>query len=541
MPGINDVEIRPSNITGGGNGVFAKKAFAPGDAIFSLARPFIAELDHHRLEDTCAWCCSRAAIDPHERENSRKMGLPAGFIELKACTGCKKIKYCSKACQSKAWKLEHKHECKVLAVPTRPLLPHGVRATLKLLRRLQAGDPAVKEILRFDSKFDDVRKTDPQTYDDYSTLAYGAWKYADEPSKASLDVARHLFFAVNCNALTLSTPLDDVSLGIGFDPLICTVNHSCDPNAFFLFNQPCTVLRASRAVAKGEEIFMRYRDITNPFTVRQAELKGSYYFDCTCSKCAKGASSREDAFAQPIENLSPEWCRRVDDLITKQDASKSDLSMFQVGSNSSQAERRMAALQAEAFKPWHAMSTIKHEFHGSEPGTQISDLKAALHICLESGMWSLTRQPVPHLLRALFAAYTAAGDVERALHIGLKRHFVVKPVTAPQPFWYENLVDAWALTNVATTYSNPRNQGDAERLARKGCDTRMLFLGLLMEVWENMPKAYGRESPFGGVVTRVWKTCVGDFEEPPQVLKDQVRAAWPKLRTYAEGIDVLRI
>ena len=69
----------------------------------------------------------------------------------------------------------------------------------------------------------------------------------------------------------------------------------------------------------------------------------------------------------------------------------------------------------------------------------------------------------------------------------------------------------------------------------------MLFLGLLMEVWENMPKAYGRDSAFGGVVGRVWKTCVGDFEEPPQALRDQVREAWPKLKAYAETIDVLRI
>ncbi|KAK4540805.1 hypothetical protein LTR36_008882 [Oleoguttula mirabilis] len=541
MSVIDNVEIRPSTITGAGDGIFAKKTFAPGDIILSLARPLVTELDKGRLDDTCAWCCSRAATDPHERASSRKMGLPAGFTEVKACTGCNTIKYCSKACQSKAWKLEHKHECKVLAVPNRPPLPHGVRATLKLLRRLQADDKAVKEVLRFAPKFDAVRKADPDTYDDYCTLAYGAWKYADEPSKANLDVARHLFFAVNCNALTLSTPLDDVSLGIGFDPLVCRVNHSCDPNAFFIFNCPQAVLRASRPVAKGEEIFIKYRDGTNPFTIRQAELKESYYFDCTCAKCAKGVTLREDAFAKPIESLNPEWCRRADELMKKQGASKASLFLYRVGGDSSEAERRMTALQTEAFKPWQAMRTIKTQYHGAQPGTGVADLKAALRLCLESGMWPLTRQPVPHLLRALFAAYTAAGDVDRALHVGLKKHFVVDPVIAPQPFWFEHLIDSWALTNVATTYSHPSNQDDAGALARKGCDTRMLFLGLLMEVWENLPKSYGRQSQLGGVVNRVWRTCVGEFDEPPKELREQVRQAWPGLKAYAEKIDVLSL
>lgn len=209
MPGADDVEVRPSRIPGAGNGLFAKKAFAPGDMVVSLPRPLIAELDMARLEDTCAWCCSRAATDPMERMKSQELGLPAGFVEVKACTGCKKIKYCSKGCQSKAWKVEHKYECKVLAPPTRPPLPHGVRATVKVLKKLQAGEESVKEILRFDKKYDEVRKHDPELYEQHSTMAYGAWKYAGEPSKANLDVARHLFFAINCNALTLSNPNDD--------------------------------------------------------------------------------------------------------------------------------------------------------------------------------------------------------------------------------------------------------------------------------------------------------------------------------------------
>ena len=56
------------------------------------------------------------------------------------------------------------------------------------------------------------------------------------------------------NTIQLSSPLDDTSLGVGFDPILCSANHSCDPNAVVVFNQPKLVLRAIKPIKKGEEI-----------------------------------------------------------------------------------------------------------------------------------------------------------------------------------------------------------------------------------------------------------------------------------------------
>ncbi|EGP88636.1 uncharacterized protein MYCGRDRAFT_37947, partial [Zymoseptoria tritici IPO323] len=78
-----DVEVKQSAIPGAGRGLFATKDFEPGDIVLSLDRPYVAELDIDRLCDTCAWCFQR---------------LPAGFVQTKACTGCKKVRYCSKTC-----------------------------------------------------------------------------------------------------------------------------------------------------------------------------------------------------------------------------------------------------------------------------------------------------------------------------------------------------------------------------------------------------------------------------------------------------------
>lgn len=66
------------------------------------------------------------------------------------------------------------------------------------------------------------------------------------------------------NTIQLSDALGDTSLGIGFDPVLCSANHSCEPNAAVVFNQPKLVLRAITPVKKGDEIFIKYVDVTNP-------------------------------------------------------------------------------------------------------------------------------------------------------------------------------------------------------------------------------------------------------------------------------------
>ena len=90
------------------------------------------------------------------------------------------------------------------------------------------------------------------------------------------------------NTLSLSAPYDDLSLGMGFDPIVCSANHSCDPNAVVMFNQPQVVVRALSRISAGEEVFIKYIDTTNPRSVRRAELNESYYFECNCAKCKLG-------------------------------------------------------------------------------------------------------------------------------------------------------------------------------------------------------------------------------------------------------------
>lgn len=82
------LEIKASPISG--KGIFATKSFAPGDVVLELERPLVATLDKERVEDTCGWCFNWINLSL-----TAPTAIPA-HRKVKWCSGCNKIKYCSK-------------------------------------------------------------------------------------------------------------------------------------------------------------------------------------------------------------------------------------------------------------------------------------------------------------------------------------------------------------------------------------------------------------------------------------------------------------
>jgi hypothetical protein len=116
------VEVRPSPTSG--NGLFATKDIPAGSTILLKSRPLIGELDLPRLEESCHNCFmwSQKAVSVcaiHAHEPDRYPGkypdcsgcqTEGEVIGVKACTGCKKVRYCSKVCFScyrYSWNLAH--------------------------------------------------------------------------------------------------------------------------------------------------------------------------------------------------------------------------------------------------------------------------------------------------------------------------------------------------------------------------------------------------------------------------------------------------
>lgn len=337
-----------------------------------------------------------------------------------------------------------------------------------------------------------------------------------------------------CNAFTLASPVDGVKFGIGFDNTICAANHSCDPNVVMTFLQPKVELRALRPIKSGEEIFVKYVDVTNPIGVRQAELKETYFFDCKCSKCSKGTKSAEDRFAQDPEELPARYHAIADTLIKKHDAQLSHF-LASPPDDATTAQKRVAAMEAEAF-------VISGTTLGGGDSVQSDEetIRNALKMCLDSGMWSHARQPVPQLCRQLFQMYIETGSPYRAFRIGLKAYFEILPKVSPQEFYPDRLIDTWGLATVANILCGPAFTEIYGELQASGVDLRVVFIGLLFDVYDQLPRMYGLASPFGKVIENTFKQIVAGMGLSEADLRERIKQTWPSLETAARSIDLLK-
>lgn len=92
----------------------------------------------------------------------------------------------------------------------------------------------------------------------------------------------------------------------GVYPTLCLINHSCVPNAHNSWNstEEHETIYAIRPIKSGAEITISY-DHGGPSSARQAFLKESFGFTCTCSGCTLPPSSLQasDSRRMQIQSL----------------------------------------------------------------------------------------------------------------------------------------------------------------------------------------------------------------------------------------------
>ena len=86
------VHITARIIPSQGTGLFTSKRIEAGELVFKVERPLITVLDSARLRSCCEWCLTSG----HEGEclDDADVG-----VRLRACTGCRVVRYCSKVGQ----------------------------------------------------------------------------------------------------------------------------------------------------------------------------------------------------------------------------------------------------------------------------------------------------------------------------------------------------------------------------------------------------------------------------------------------------------
>lgn len=82
LPSVTTKTVPLPAPDGMGNGLFATTDIKVGEDAVHAKVPFVAVLDTPRLDDTCSACFGKRQME-------------AG-TELKACTGCRIVKYCDR-------------------------------------------------------------------------------------------------------------------------------------------------------------------------------------------------------------------------------------------------------------------------------------------------------------------------------------------------------------------------------------------------------------------------------------------------------------
>lgn len=334
------------------------------------------------------------------------------------------------------------------------------------------------------------------------------------------------------NVFTLSSPYDDQRFGVGFDPVLCSANHSCDHNVAQVFNQPETILRAIKPIKKGEEVFMRYICVTNPQPVRRYELQKRYFFDCECTTCRKGPTTPAEAFLKAPGKLAPPFVSIADGLVKRH---SERLATYLIPGEDDTAMRRLAAIEAEAF----SVSGLSQSGGGKEASEP--EIKDALKLCLNSGMWSYKRQPVPHLLEQLFRYYIETRQRYPAWRVGLKMYFEADFGSSEYRCDPERITNVWMLQFVTTTLCYPDMAHIRQECMEAGLDLMVVVVGFLLATHDYMSKTYGMDSPFGRIVHTVYQQAMEKSPHSEQKLREMVKETWVKLEVVAKSVDVLNL
>ncbi|KAG7382709.1 SET and MYND domain-containing protein 5 [Phytophthora pseudosyringae] len=99
--------------------------------------------------------------------------------------------------------------------------------------------------------------------------------------------------------------------GTALFPIICTMNHSCDPNCTVLYtkNGDGHVV-AIRDIQKGEELCICYIDVDMDVQMREANLR-EYKFKCFCSRCVQERQQLERQNPRQEQRASPASAQRT--------------------------------------------------------------------------------------------------------------------------------------------------------------------------------------------------------------------------------------
>ncbi|KAJ5176124.1 uncharacterized protein N7482_002001 [Penicillium canariense] len=483
LPSVTTKTVPGPAPSGMGNGLFATTDIKVGEDVVHAAVPFVAVLDTPRLDDTCSACFGKRQME-------------AG-TELKACTGCRVVKYCDRTCQSKDWKFAHSLECSIFQRLKPQVLPNNARALLRMVLRTSKGKYTTQELGIFTNLETHIQEIqEVQAHLDRINLTSKAVKNYSETDMTQEAIMAYAA-RLDLNSFNLTTAMYD-RIGLYLHPYAALINHSCDYNAVVGFDGEELYVKAMRPIKKNEQIFISYIDTTTPNEVRRKELSERYFFDCQCTKCAKGTDTPEDQFTETPE----------------------DMSILEI------AEKQALELMQQA-------STSN-----GKPEEEIKKLESAMRILKQTSKWPLTRQPYASLRDQLIISLLSVNNFSKAFLHAAIRYLRIDPVLYSHAHPIRHL-HAWILAKLAIYLSQQgfeSNSKEAALIQESGLNFHYILWYILADLASRQLESCTVPS-FRRLVAANFAQVHNEFKAngmDPSTSKSIVSAEWKKLEKLVQ-------
>lgn len=224
----------------------------------------------------------------------------------KHCGKCGLVHYCSRECQQAAWPT-HKwfcNPCVRIAHASEQDDDDGRGARLVALKPFKEGDELARE-----RPFARMSHGDSIHASDEEAKAHGEGLWDEHVKTMKPGVERDLLFSLSDTwndpptaggiGRTNCIPLGDHndSEGSGLFAILCRANHSCRPNARYIWRHDLQreLLLAVRDIAPGEEVTVTYGPGLEGRAERQETLRRGFRFECKCEVCAIHAPNQDRA------------------------------------------------------------------------------------------------------------------------------------------------------------------------------------------------------------------------------------------------------
>ena len=217
----------------------------------------------------------------------------------KTCGTCQEARYCCDECQAADWTV-HKHTCSnKVQVKRAGERGFGVfaRATFEV------GEELIREaaVIRMPNLPEAGGMAEAS-----AVALFASLPEVKQRLVMSLSDAHHAEPTVWGTMKTNAIPTNDVSMppSSGIFVLACRLNHSCKPNARYVWRQDLgrELVFAIRPISAGEEVTVQYTAGYLPRAERQSVLRAAFNFACACLACAE-ASLESDERRREIQML----------------------------------------------------------------------------------------------------------------------------------------------------------------------------------------------------------------------------------------------